>query len=86
MPRCEIGTIVIKDKHPSQIKTGTKSHAAPCNSFHGHTLKAHLPVYQFIENTCTLGAKDCAKFETGDVPSKYKVDQDVWVKIDPHTK
>ena len=24
--------------------------------------------------------------ETSDVPSKYQVDQDVWVKVDPHTK
>ena len=30
--------------------------------------------------------KKGAQAETGDVPSKYQLDQDVWVKVDPHTK
>ena len=65
-----------------------QSHTAPCNSFYGCTLKAHLPVYQSIsaENTCTLDAENSAQIEIGDIPSKYYVDQDVWVKVDPHTK
>ena len=65
-----------------------QSHAAPCNSFYGHILKAHLPVYQLLsaENTCTLGTEDSAKLEMADVLSKYQLDQDVWVKVDLHTK
>ena len=38
------------------------------------------------ENTCTLGTKDSAQIWDGDVLSKYQLDQDVWVKVDPHTK
>ena len=34
---------------------------------------------------CTLDTENSAKMETGDVPSKFQLDQDVWVKIDPHT-
>ena len=60
-----------------------QSHAAPCNSFYGCTLKAHLPVYRSIENTCTLDVENGAQIEIRDIPSKYKVNQDVWVKIDP---
>ena len=65
-----------------------QSHTAPCNSFYGCTLKAHLPIYWLLsaEHTCTLGAKDCAKLEMGDVPSMYQLDQDIWDKVDPHTK
>ena len=86
MPRCEIGTIVVKDKTHPQIQS--QSHVAPCNSFYGHTLKAHLPIYQSLsaKNTCTLDAKNSAQIETRDVLSKYQLDQDVWVKVDPHTK
>ena len=76
--------ITNKDKDKDQ------SHAAPCNSFYGCTLKAHLPKYRSLtlsaENTCTLGVKDSAKLEMGNVPSKYQLNQDVWVKVDPHTK
>ena len=65
-----------------------QSHGAPCNSFYGCTLKAHLSIYRSLsaENTCTLGTKDSAKLETGDVPSKYQLNQDVWLKVGPHTK
>ena len=72
----KLGLLLLKTM-PITNQDRDQSHAAPCNSFYGCTLKAHLPVYQSIENTCTLGTKDSAKFETGDVLSKYKVDQDV---------
>ena len=86
--RCQdvkLGLLLLKTM-PITNQDRDQSHAAPCNSFYGHTLKAHLPVYWSIKNTCTLGTKDSAKFEMGDVPSKYQLNQDVWVKVDPHTK
>ena len=88
--RCQdvkLGLLLLKTM-PITNQDRDQSHAAPCNSFYGHTLKAHLPIYQSLsaENTCTLGTKDSAKLEMGDVPSKYQLDQDVWVKVDPHTK
>ena len=36
--------------------------------------------------TCTLDAKNSAKIEISDSLSKFQVDQDVWVKVDPNTK
>ena len=86
--RCQdvkLGLLLLKTM-PITNQDRDQSHAAPCSSFYGHTLKAHLPVYQSIENTSTLDAKNGAQIEIGDVLSKYKVDQDVWVKSDPHTK
>ena len=67
------------------ITNQDKSHAAPCNSFYGCILKAHLPIYHQFD-TCTLGMKDSAKIEIDDSPSKFQVNQDVWVKVDPNTK
>ena len=88
--RCQdvkLGLLLLKTM-PITNQDRDQSHTAPCNSFYGHTLKVHLPIYQSLsaENTCTLGTKDSAKFETGDVPSKYQLDQDIWVKVHPHTK
>ena len=58
---------------------------ASANVFFVHQLKANLPIYcQF--DTCTLDDKSEGAESANDVPSKYKVNQDVWVKIDPHTK
>ena len=83
--RCQdvkLGLLLLKTM---PITNQNQSHVAPCNSFYGHTLKAHLPVYWSIGNTCTLDAENSAKMETGDVLSKYQVNQG-WVKVDPHTK
>ena len=86
--RCQdvkLGLLLLK-KTP--ITNQSQSHVAPCNSFYGCTLKAHLPIYWSLsaKHTCTLEAEKGAQIETGDVPSKYQLDQDVWVKVDPHTK
>ena len=61
---------------------------APANAFFGCVLKTNLPIYCPNSNnvTCTLDAKNSAKIEIGDSPSKFQVDQDVWVKVDPNTK
>ena len=66
----------------------SQSHRAPCNSFNGRTLKAHLPIYWSIntDSTCTQDTEKGAQIEIGDIPSKYQVNQDIWVKVDPHTK
>ena len=83
----KLGLLLLKTM-PITNQNRDQRHTSPCNSFYGCTLKAHLPIYQSLsaENTCTLGAEDSAKFEMGDVPSMYQLDQDVWVKDDPHTK
>ena len=86
--RCQdvkLGLLLLKT---TPIINQSQRHVAPCNSFYGCTLKAHLPIYRSLsaKNTCTLDAKKGAQVETGDVLSKYQLDQDVWVKVDPHTK
>ena len=87
--RCQdvkLGLLLLKT---TPITNQSQSHVAPCNSFYGHTLKAHLPIYWSLsaKNTWTLDTKKGAQIETGDVPSKYQLNQDVWVKVDPpHTK
>ena len=73
--RCQdvkLGLLLLKTMPITNQDRG-QCHAAPCNYFYGCTLKAHLPIYWSLcaENTCTLGAKDSAKLETGDVLSKY---------------
>ena len=88
--RCQdvkLGLLLLKTT-PITNQDKSQSHRAPCNSFYGHTLKAHLPNYQSIntDSTCTLGTKKGTQIEIRDVPSKYQVNQDVWVKVDPHTK
>ena len=61
---------------------------APANAFFGHVLKANLPIYHPNSNnvTCTLDAKNSAKIEIIDSLSKFQMDQDVWVEVDPNTK
>ena len=58
------------------------------NVFFGHQLKANLPLYcpSSSQNTCTLDAENSADSNINDIPSKFQVDQDVWVKVDPNTK
>ena len=68
------------------VTDGCHSYQAPANVFFGHQLKANLPLYWSSQNTCTLDAKKGAQIEIRDVPSKFQVNQDVWVKVDPHTK
>ena len=86
--RCQdvkLGLLLLKT---TPITNQNQSHVAPCSSFYGCTLKAHLPIYHSINanSTCTLDAEKGAQIEIRDVPSKFQVDQDVWVKVDPHTK
>ena len=58
---------------------------APASVVFGRQLKANLPIYHQFD-TCTLDAETEGADSVNDIPSKYKVDQDVWVKADPHTK
>ena len=90
--RCQdvkLGLLLLKTT-PITNRDQSKNHQAPGNVFFGHTIKAHLPIYQsctnLIENTCTLGTEDSAIFAQNDVPSKYSEGQDVWLKLDPSTK
>ena len=70
------------------MTNGCHSYQALANVFFGHQLKANLPLYHpsSSQNTCTLDAKNSASSNIDDVPSKFQVNQDVWVKVDPHTK
>ena len=46
--RCQdvkLGLLLLKTTPITNQATQHQSHAAPCNSFYGHTLKAHLPIY-----------------------------------------
>ena len=58
---------------------------APANVFFGWTLKVNLPIYHQYD-TCTPDANDSASSDINDIPSKFQIDQDVWVKVDPNTK
>ena len=58
---------------------------APANVFFRWTLKANLPIYRQYD-TCTLDAKNSAGSDINDITSKFQIDQDVWVKVDPNTK
>ena len=54
----------------------------------GHTAQmamVNLPIYHQFD-TCTLDIETEGAESANDILSKYQVDQDVWVKIDPHTK
>ena len=45
--RCQdtkLGLLLLKTM-PITNQDEDQSHATPCNSFYGHTLKAHLPIY-----------------------------------------
>ena len=53
---------------------------APANLFFGRRIKAHVP----IKHHKILVNYD--KNATPEVPSKYDVDQDVWIKLDPQYK
>ena len=70
------------------MTNGHHSYQAPVNVFFGHQLKANLPLNHpsSSQNTCTLDAENSASSNINDVPSKFQVNQDVWVKVDPHTK
>ena len=52
---------------------------APANFFFGRKIKAHIPIKHYK----ILVHDENATFE---VPSKYRIDQDVWIKLDPNTK
>ena len=58
---------------------------APANVFYRWTFKANLPIYHQYD-TCTLGTQNSANTDKSDPPSKFQIDQDVWVKVDPNTK
>ena len=61
---------------------------APANAFFRCVLKANLPIYHPNSShvTCTLDTENSAKIEISDSLSKFQVDWDVWVKVDPNTK
>ena len=81
----KLGLLLLKT---TPVSNGHHSYQAPVNVFFGHQLKANLPIYfpSSSQNTCTLDAKSSASSNIDDVPPKFQVDQDVWVKDDPHTK
>ena len=54
---------------------------APANLFYGCQLKAHLPVKRKPAVIQNLDDDT-----TSEVPSKYSVGEEVWVKIDTNTK
>ena len=81
----KIGLLLLKT---TPVTNGRHSYQAPVNVFFGHQLKPNLPLYHpsSSQNTCTLDAKNSAGSDIDNVPSKFQVDEDVWVKVDPNTK
>ena len=86
----KLGLLLLKTTPISNQKDAVK---APCHSFYGCQLKAHLPLYrsanlasQTYENTCTLGAETESAESVNDVPSKFNVNRDIWIKLDVNTK
>ena len=70
------------------MTNGHHLYQAPANVFFGCQLKANLPLYDpsSSQNTCALDAKNSAGSDINNVLPKFQVNQDVWVKVDPHTK
>ena len=93
--RCDnvkLGLLLLKTA-PISNQKGDPIVKAPCHSFYGCQLKAHLPLYrsanlasQMSENTCTLAAETEGADSANDIPSKYNINQDIWVKLDANTK
>ena len=81
----KLGLLLLKT---TPVTNGHHSYQAPANVFFGHQLKANLLLYHpsSSQNACTLDAENSAGSDIDNVPSKFQVDQDVWVKVDPHTK
>ena len=52
---------------------------APANLFFGREIKAHIPIK--CHKMLVHGEN-----ATPEVPSKYSIDQDVWIKLDPNAK
>ena len=91
--RCDdvkLGLLLLKTT-PISNQKGDQAAKAPCHSFYGHQLKAHLPLYrsanfQTLENTCTLDAETEGAENVNDIPSKFNMNQSIWVKLDANTK
>ena len=81
----KLGLLLLKT---SPVTNGHHSFQAPANVFFGCQLKANLPLYhpRTSQNTCTLDAENSAGSDINDIPSKFQIDQDIWVKVDPNTK
>ena len=56
---------------------------APANIFYGCQLKAHLPVKR---NPTVLQNVDDNATSEAEVPLKYNVDEEIWVKLDSNSK
>ena len=80
----KLGLFLLKS---TPVTNGHYSYQAPVNVFFGRQLKANLPLYHpsSSQNTCTPDAKNSASSNIDDVLSKFQVNQDVCVKVDPHT-
>ena len=90
--RCDdvkLGLLLLKTT-PISNQKGDPAVKAPCHSFYGCQLKAHLPLYRSAnftsENTCTLATKREGAESVNDILSKYNVNQDIWIKLDANTK
>ena len=86
----KLGVLLLKTT-PISNQKGDQAAKAPCHSFYGHQLKAHLPLYrsanfQTSGNTCKLDAKTEGAENVNDIPSKFNINQSIWVKLDTNTK
>ena len=80
----KLGLLLLKTT-PTSNQKGDLAVKALCHSFYGCQLKAHLPLYRSAnfassENTCTLATETEGAESANDVPSKFSVNQDIWIK------
>ena len=78
----ELGLLLMKT---TPVSNQHHNFQAPANVLFGCQLKANLPIYHQFD-TCTLAAKTEGAESANDILSKFHINQEVWVKIDPHTK
>ena len=86
----KLGLLLLKTTAISNQK-GDPAVKAPCHSSYGHQLKAHLPLYRsanfnLSESTCTLDTETESAESVNDIPSKFNINQDIWVKLDTNIK
>ena len=85
----KLGLLLLKTT-PISNQKGDPAIKAPCYSFYGCKLKAHLPLYRTAnftsKSTCTLATKTEGAESANDILSRFSVGQNIWVKLDTNTK
>ena len=76
----KLALLLLKTTPITNNQTDEPIQDAPANLFFGRKIKAHVPI------KCHKILVDYGENATPEVPSKYSLDQDVWIKLDPNAK